>query len=131
MPISDILDYAEFMYDQMLEMHVDVLTAQRTQGFSSTAEGEVSHYINTGKIQCQIGPRTRREAALFKSDVQDVQGELILIIKSEDRHRLSDKDAIRTTDTDYTVRFDVNDFPEQQVFAQLILEKQGARLKVI
>jgi hypothetical protein len=123
--------YAKIFDNTFLESELTILSPVKTQSATSSVGTTISHYALGETIACSIAPRTRREAQLFKSEINDVQGEMQIIISLEDRDKISDDHCVRMVEADYSVRFDVNEDNKMEVFLYLIAEKRSSRAKVV
>ena len=128
---SSMLKYAKLFDDTFLEAELTILNPVKNISATSSVGTTISHYTLGETIKCSIAPRTRREAQLFKSEINDVQGELQVIISLTDRDKIDDDHCIRMYEADYSIRFDVNESNRMEPFLYLIAEKRSARAKVV
>lgn len=109
-----------------------LLKPNKVESFTSTESANIVDYSESGDpFSVTISPRTRREAQLFNSSINDVQGEIQLIVSLEVIARIEDGDIIRLGDADYAVRFDINEDNSHEPLGYIIAEKQSARAIVV
>ncbi len=128
---SSMLKYAKIFDDTFLESQLVVLNPVKNASITSNAGTTISHYTIGETLKCSVAPRTRREAQLFKSEINDTQGELQIILSLTDRDKDSDDHCVRMAEADYSVRFDVNEDNKMEPFLYLIAEKRSSRAKVV